>query len=279
MKRIFLPALTIMPLLAMAATPEAASGDHVKVSLISEQSAFVPGTTSWIGVRLTHDPHWHTYWINPGDSGLPTKLTWRLPEGFGVSDVFWPAPTRIAVGDIANFGYTGDIVLPVQVAVPSDAKEGSTVHVSADAKWLVCREECIPGSASLNLDLPVHAITANNAMTEKFFDTARASTPHAATWSGSAHVSGTTVDVVLHDTHLTNGQVVDAFAIDRKIVTNAPPKVAYHPEDIDLTFKKSEYFEAAPAQFNLLVRSSDGTNARTWRVTVPFDAAATPSAK
>ena len=70
-----------MPLPGMAAAPDDCERDHVKVSLISEQSGVVPGTTSWIGLRLTHEPHWHTYWINPGDSGLPTKLTWHLPEG------------------------------------------------------------------------------------------------------------------------------------------------------------------------------------------------------
>ncbi len=277
MKRVIFCALTAMPLLGTAAVPDDANGDHVKASLISEQSAFVPGTTAWIGLRLTHEPHWHTYWINPGDSGLPTKLTWHLPEGFGVSDVAWPTPTRITLGDIANFGYTGDMVLPVQVAVPGDAAEGSTVHVGVDAKWLVCREECVPGGTSLSLDLPVRAITADNPATEKLFDAARAATPRNAPWSGSAHVDGNAVDVVLHNSNLANGQIIDAFAIDRKIVTNAPPKVTYHPNDIDLTFKKSEYFETAPAQFNVLVRTGEGANAHTWRVTVPFDAPALPS--
>src|ERR1700722_9102048 len=75
MKCVIFCALTAMPLMGMAAAPDDANGDHVKASLISEQAAFVPGTTAWIGLRLTHEPHWHTYWINPGDSGLPTKLT------------------------------------------------------------------------------------------------------------------------------------------------------------------------------------------------------------
>ena len=267
-----------MPLLATAAAPDT-NDDHVRVSLISEQSAFVPGTTAWIGVRLVHEPHWHTYWINPGDSGLPTKLTWHLPDGYAVSDIAWPTPTRIMLGDIANFGYTGDVVLPVQVTVPGDAADGSTAHVGVDAKWLVCREECIPGNASLSLDLPVHAITADNPATAKLFDAARAAMPRKAAWSGSAHVNGAAVDVILHNSNLANGQVLDAFAIDRKIVTNAPPKVAYHPNDIDLTFKKSDYFDSAPAQFNLLVRAGDAANARTWQVTVPFDALSAPPSK
>jgi thiol:disulfide interchange protein DsbD len=271
MKSVIFCALAAMPLLGMAAAPDDANGDHVKASLISEQSAFVPGTTAWIGLRLTHEPHWHTYWINPGDSGLPTKLTWHLPEGYSVSDVAWPAPTRIMLGDIANFGYTGDIVLPVQVTVPGDAQDGKIVRVSVEAKWLACREECIPGNVWLDTDLMVRAITADNPATEKLFDAARSAAPRNATWSGSAHMNGGTVDVVLHNTNLANGQIVDAFAIDRKIVTNAPPKVTYHPNDIDLTFKKSDYFETAPAQFNVLVRTGEGANVHTWRVTGPFD--------
>ena len=110
----------------------------------------------------------------------------------------------------------------------------------------------VPGGTSLSLDLPVRAITADNPATEKLFDAARAATPRGAPWSASAHVNGSAVDVVLHDSNLANGQIIDAFAIDRKIVTNAPPKVTYHPNDIDLTFKKSEYFETAPTQFNVL---------------------------
>lgn len=261
----------VIPFAASAAPAE--NSDHVRVSLISEQTALVPGTTAWLGLRMNHDPHWHTYWINPGDSGLPTKLAWTLPEGFGVSEIAWPVPHRIAVGELANFGYTGDIVLPVQIAVPETAQEGSTAHIAVDAKWLVCQEECIPGKASLALDLPVHAITASDPNVERFFASARNTAAHAAPWSGAARVDGDRVEITLRTTALANAKSLDAFAIDRKIVANAAPKITPHPNSITLTFKKSEYFSGTPTQFAFLVQA----DAQAWNVTVPFDATHAPS--
>jgi len=264
--RTLLAALVLFPLAAAAAPEEGA--DHVRVSLVSEQTALVPGTTAWLGLRLTHDPRWHTYWINPGDSGLPTKLSWTLPDGFQASEIAWPAPHRMAVGALTNFGYTGDVVLPVQIDVPESAQDGATVHVAVDARWLVCQEECIPGKGSFSLDMPVRSITANDTNVERLFSAARDMTPHAAPWSGMAHVEGDRVDVTLHTTTLSNAASLDAFAIDRKIVANTAPKITHHPNDITLTFKKSEYFAGTPAQFAFLLHA-DG---QSWNVTVPFDA-------
>ena len=104
---------------------------------------------------LRHEPHWHTYWINPGDSGLPTTLAWTLPPGLKTQDIAWPLPKRFDVGGLYNFGYDGEVVLPVALSVPADAEPGTTAHIAVEAKWLVCREECIPGKASLTLDLPI----------------------------------------------------------------------------------------------------------------------------
>ena len=271
MRTFFIAIVMLAVPFAVSAAP-AESSDHVRVSLISEQTALVPGTTTWLGLRLNHDPHWHTYWINPGDSGLPTKLTWTLPEDYGASDIAWPVPRRIAVGGLTNFGYTGDIVLPVQIAVPETAQEGSTAHIAVEAKWLVCQEECIPGKASLALDLPVHAITASDPNVERFFATARNTAPHPAPWSGTARIDGDRVEVTLRTTALANAKSLDAFAIDRKIVANAPPKITPHPNSITLTFKKSDYFSGTPTQFAFLVQS----DAQAWNVTVPFDTTHTP---
>src|SRR5437868_15422530 len=84
--------LPIMLLIAVLPLPALADDEHVRVTLLSENSALIPGATAWLGVRLQHEPHWHTYWINPGDSGLPTKLSWQLPPGFRAEEIVWPAP-------------------------------------------------------------------------------------------------------------------------------------------------------------------------------------------
>src|SRR5215471_19036789 len=111
-------ALILSSAAAAAANPApTAPPDHVRAELIAEDTALVPGQRSWVGLRLTHEPHWHTYWSNPGDSGLPTKLKWEVPPDIIVGDIAWPAPQRFDVGGLFNFGYSGEVVLPVPVAV------------------------------------------------------------------------------------------------------------------------------------------------------------------
>ena len=118
-------------LLAAASVSAApVQADHVGVELVSETTALVPGRSATLGLRFVHEPHWHTYWINPGDSGLAAKLTWDLPAGCRASEIAWPMPKRFDVGGLFNFGYSGDALLPVQLEVAASAKPGSTVQLA-----------------------------------------------------------------------------------------------------------------------------------------------------
>src|SRR5690606_5548050 len=126
----------------------------VEVEIVADRAAVVPGEPMRIGLRIRHDPQWHTYWRNPGDSGLPTRLDWRLPEGFEAGPIRWPAPQRLFIPPLANYGYEGEIVLPVALQVPASV-EGERASIEAHASWLMCREVCIPGEADLSLVLPV----------------------------------------------------------------------------------------------------------------------------
>ena len=152
--------------LALAATPVGAapSGlpaeDPVVARLVPETASAAPGTTLWLDLHLDIAPGWHTYWRNPGDSGLPTELHWKLPDGFTAGDIAWPVPEQFVVGAIGNYGYGGATDLLVPLAVPATAPPGSSAHLEADATWLVCSDICIPGEAKLALDLPVAAAPA-----------------------------------------------------------------------------------------------------------------------
>ena len=252
----------LLALLLVVLPPLAAADDeHVTVSLLSEYAALVPGKTAWLGLFLQHEPHWHTYWINPGDSGLPTKLAWQLPPGYGAGDIAWPAPLRIDVGDLQNFGYEGEVLLPVPIDVPADAKPGTTVHIGAQAKYLVCREECIPGKADLVLDLPLSAV---REAASKQFETARAQLPQATTWKGDAKLHDDKIEVALRGADLP--PISDAHVVDRKIVNYARPQIATNSGTVTLLFAKSDYFTTAPPQLDLVVRAG----ARAWSVRVPF---------
>src|SRR5690606_38934225 len=122
--------------------------DAVEAELVADVSQAAPGEPFRIGLRLAHDPHWHTYWRNPGDSGLPTRFEPEGPPGASYGDITWPAPSRLAIGDLANYGYEGEIVLARPATLPADF-DGKTARFEVLAQWLVCRDVCIPGEAAL----------------------------------------------------------------------------------------------------------------------------------
>ncbi|MBS0305273.1 MAG: thioredoxin family protein [Proteobacteria bacterium] len=123
-----------------------------------------------LGLKLEHKPGWHTYWKNPGDSGLPTTLAWSLPAGVSVGAIEWPTPRRLPIGPLVNYGYEGTLLLPVTVQVPA-GYAAETLPVRLHAEWLVCKEVCIPEAGDFALDVPVRAATAGNAA---LFEAARA---------------------------------------------------------------------------------------------------------
>jgi DsbC/DsbD-like thiol-disulfide interchange protein len=119
------------------------------------------GQPLWLGLQLTHAPEWHTYWQNPGDSGLPTQLEWQLPQGWQAGSVHWPLPQKLKAGPLTNYGYDGTALLVVPVQV--NATPGATTRVQLHANWLVCRLECIPQEGDFALDLPAHTSLAADA--------------------------------------------------------------------------------------------------------------------
>ena len=91
--------------LGLAAVPVAAQPvrtEHVTAELVASRVGVQPGQSLQIALRLQHLPHWHTYWRNPGDSGLPTTLSWTLPTGAQAGEIQWPAPRRIQIGRMVS---------------------------------------------------------------------------------------------------------------------------------------------------------------------------------
>ncbi|WP_201493120.1 protein-disulfide reductase DsbD family protein [Rubrivivax sp. A210] len=131
------------------------------------------GKPMWLGLKIEHQPHWHTYWKNPGDSGLPTTLNWQLPAGVAAGPIEWPTPLRLPIGPLMNFGYEGTLLLPVALAVPAGWK-GEALDIKLQATWLVCKDVCIPENGDFALRLPAQAATAGHGA---LFEAARAATP------------------------------------------------------------------------------------------------------
>jgi thiol:disulfide interchange protein len=167
----------------LAAAPAHASSKNVQASLLSETASLRPGQPVTLGLRLSMADGWHTYWKNPADSGLPTKLQWSLPEGFTAGDIAWPHPERISAPPLMSYGYEHDVVLPVVVTVPAGLAVGQPVRLAARADWLECKEICLPGKADLELTMPVAADAPPPSEHAPLFARSRARMPGgAAAW-------------------------------------------------------------------------------------------------
>jgi thiol:disulfide interchange protein/DsbC/DsbD-like thiol-disulfide interchange protein len=158
-----LPFFTAL-LLGLAALLPLSAHAHVKATLVAAETAIVPGKPVQVALRLVHDAHWHTYWLNPG-TGLVTSITWTLPPGWKASEIQWPAPHVLKdhTGTIVGNGYEGDLLLPVTLTPPADLAPGTKITLKAAAEWLMCEEVCMPGDAKLSLTLPVAATAAPDA--------------------------------------------------------------------------------------------------------------------
>ena len=179
--------LSAVLLVCLSATLSADEASHVKASLIPEVRTIAPGTPFKVAVRLQMDPRWHTYWMNPGDSGAPTEIRWKLPPGFEAGPIQWPHPQRIEVPPLVTFGYEGEAALIVPITPPRDLKIGERVTLAAHVSWLECEELCVPGEAPVSAVVQTGPAVENDSTQARFFSEARARLPlDAGEWKFAA---------------------------------------------------------------------------------------------
>jgi len=256
-------AAALVVLAALAASPARAATavvktDEVRAELMANApEGIAPGRTIWLGLQLEHQPHWHTYWKNPGDSGLPTTLSWQLPPGVSAGEIAWPTPSRLPVGPLMNYGYEGRVLLPVPVTVGPDFA-ASTLPVRLSAQWLVCKDVCIPQQGDFELSLPTQAATAGNAAA---FEAARAAAPRAlgearatAALADDGRLLRITVDPGPSD---WKGRAVDVFVETAGVVDHAAPvrtrwEGARWLADVPLSAQRLE----SPARMDAVLRDA-----------------------
>jgi DsbC/DsbD-like thiol-disulfide interchange protein len=156
---------TMLTLPAIGASPT----DLVKAELLADVNSVKPGEPFTAGVLLKMKAHWHVYWKNPGDAGLPTRVEWKLPEGFAAGELKFPIPVTFEQpGPVLGYGYEDEVLLTATITPPKNVALGKSVELSAEVTWLVCDPKtCIPGNASLKLEFPV-SDTTKPANTELF---------------------------------------------------------------------------------------------------------------
>src|SRR3954447_688029 len=166
------PVVSVVCWLLVAAAPHAVAQTYqgkqlVRPELLADTNAIIPGKPFTVGLMLRMAPRWHTYWKFSGDAGLPTEIKWKLPPGWKVGDIQWPIPLKTTdPGDIETYGYENEVLLMQEITPPVKI-DSSSGKLSAEANWLVCEKICIPGGATLQLDLPV-ASTGQAANTDVF---------------------------------------------------------------------------------------------------------------
>ena len=156
---LILLAVSLWPV-AAAAQPAAEPGpqrtERIEAELVPMSAWAAPGSTAVVAVKQTIRPGWHTYWRNPGDSGGATTLTWTLPQGVRAGDIVWPLPERQRITGLMNYGYSGEVWLPVTIEIPATARAGTVLPLTVKASFFVCSAEmCVPEDLTLRLDLPV----------------------------------------------------------------------------------------------------------------------------
>lgn len=151
-------ALVVFTFLMLFSAPAGARSvpKTVKAKLAADVTSIAPGSTFNLGVLLNVSPGWHVYWKNSGDSGLPTSVEYKLPEGFHAGGPRWPVPVVfVGAGDVVDYGYEDSLFLYSSVMVPEGLSEGENVPLKAVVSWVSCKEICIPGKAELEIVLPV----------------------------------------------------------------------------------------------------------------------------
>jgi DsbC/DsbD-like thiol-disulfide interchange protein len=147
--------LLLLALVSGAARPLELGAQPVVANLWAERDGIVPGQPFTLGLHLAHAAGWHSYWTVPGDSGLPTRVNWHLPPGIRAGPLQWPAPKRLPIGPLVDYGYEGDTLLLTELQAAPDLLPGGELRIEAHAQWLMCRDVCIPASQDLALTLPL----------------------------------------------------------------------------------------------------------------------------
>ena len=263
-----MPGLTRLLLTGLlCCTPWAAQADvarsgeveapHIRAELFSDAESAAPGDTLTLALRLLPDDGWHTYWMNPGDSGLETRIDWTLPEGAEAGPIQWPTPSRLPVEHLVNYGFEGETLLLTDVMLPIDLAEGDEITLRAHARWLVCEVECIPGEAVLSLTLPVTDYTELSTHTD-LFRQGRNSQPVALDWPASFTVESTWVEVtVAVDETLT--PPLQFFPGATELVEHAEQAQFEQDDDGNLIIRQplNVYFHNTPERFDAVLRDAD----------------------
>ena len=268
-----------LALFAFGALPFAASAQQgLKLQLVSEQAAVVPGQPFTVGLYLAHDRGFHTYWRHPGIVGVPTQIAWKLPPGWKVGELVYPEPERTLMFQIKAQGFDRDVMLRAEVTPPTNLNVGEQVTLTGKAVWMACADTCHPGAMDLSLTLPV-AKTANfNEKWHRLLEAERARAERTSdVWTSEAVEKGDQITLILRPAKpearlFKNDRDADkviVFTEDGWFDSNKPQTVQrYSDGSFSVALIKAETYlgDGPPPTLRVVLRHEDGwVDGQDWR--------------
>jgi thiol:disulfide interchange protein DsbD len=276
------------PALAQPVVPTGKSvvqTDNVRAELLADASAVKPGEPFWVGLRQIIRPKWHTYWKNPGESGLPTEIHWTLPGDVKVDPIVWPTPLLFDIGGVINYGYQDEAVLLARITPPANLA-GSSLKIAAEANWLVCEDVCIPEDGMFELNLPIAAAASPAPPPVRaIFDTARQRVPTPSPWPASYGVAKSGDPTLLVDARgLKTDAIRDVYFFPAEwgaLASMARQKASVGARGIQIPLKRGDAKGTLPEQLAgtlvLTEKTADGEIRQAFDVLAKLDAAFVPS--
>ncbi|HUV95911.1 MAG TPA: thioredoxin family protein [Acidobacteriaceae bacterium] len=234
---------------------------HLTVELVTETTSIAPNHDFLAGLHFVLDPGWHIYWINAGDAGEPPRVDWQLPAGITAGDLQFPAPARLPLGPLMDFGYQHEVLLPIPMRADASLRAGTKAILRGHLHFLVCSNVCIPGKAELEQTVPVTAQPgANNPAPEPLFIATERALPRTLPAGVSVQVQQTKTAFVIR---VTGKSVASAelYPYDANLIANAAPQAFKSTEDgLQITVEKAQGLQQVPATLHGLLKFPDGTS-------------------
>lgn len=219
-----------------------AASDQTIATLSAEAKALAPGKSLTVALQLQHPAGWHSYYLNSGGIELSPAIEWKLPPGFTAGPIQWPTPAVKDGYSGKSFVYLSPVLL-VDIAVPTAAKVGETVSLTAKATWQICAEGCRNEEQEFTLTLPVAAASAADPAQAALFKAARAKLPQPlVAWTATAFPSGADVAIRLRPKAGVASPAAPAeFIPNEKFLQpiSAGGKVAKDGDDWVITLKRA----------------------------------------
>ncbi len=248
---------------------------HSKAQLVTDHSKWAAGAQVRVGLFIELEPGWHTYWINPGDSGAPMSINWSLSHStdldadIKVSDLQFPSPKRVTSEPVTTFGFEDQVLVWATLTVPEGARENLTLK--ADAEWLVCKDVCIPATFVFAANYPVSELETDPRWA-RMFDEVASLQPKPLPKDIKVNATAQENQIHLSISSPRTLNWVDSISYPNSLVANQKPQVTHPGPPLKLLFNRSpkERLQSEKVDVMFSHRLADG-QLEHWRIQTPIE--------